>query len=200
MDKHAFLDALKVKLSGVPRKEVEERLSFYEEIIDDRIEEGLTEEDAVKEIGTVEEVVEAIIADLPFSKIVKEKIKPKRRIRVWEIVLLVLGSPVWVSLLVAACAVLFSLYAVLWSVIVSLWAVFVVAAAVAFAGLVLGIAFLLQGIGLSGGTLIGGGLICVGMAIFLVYGCNAATKGMLVITKRIAFLIKKSFVKREGAQ
>ena len=55
MDKQEFLSKLRAKLFGLPQKELEERLSFYSEMIDDRIEEGLSEETAVKELGTVYE-------------------------------------------------------------------------------------------------------------------------------------------------
>ena len=57
------------------------------------------------------------------GKLIKEK-TPKRRLGVWEIVLLVLGSPIWLSLLIAAFAVILSLYISLWAVIISFWAVF----------------------------------------------------------------------------
>ena len=47
MNKQEFLDALRERLSGLPSREVEDRLGFYGEIIDDRIEEGISEHDAV---------------------------------------------------------------------------------------------------------------------------------------------------------
>lgn len=100
MDKQEFLSKLRAKLSGLPQKELEERLSFYSEMIDDRIEEGLSEEDAVKELGTVDEVAGQVIAEIPLSKLVKERIKPKRALNVWEIVLLAIGSPIWLSLMI----------------------------------------------------------------------------------------------------
>lgn len=99
MDKQEFLSKLRAKLSGLPQKDLEERLSFYSEMIDDRIEEGLSEEDAVKELGTVDEVAGQIIADIPLSKLVKERIKPKRALNVWD-VLLAIGSPIWLSLMI----------------------------------------------------------------------------------------------------
>ena len=49
--------------------------------------------------------------------------RPKRRLQAWEIVLLALGLPVWLSLGLAALAVVLSLYVVVWSLDVSLWAV-----------------------------------------------------------------------------
>ena len=75
-------------------------------MIDDRMEEGSTEEEVVSEIGNVDDIVSQIIADTPLVKLVKEKAKPNRMLKAWEIVLLVLGSPLWVSLLLAVIAVI----------------------------------------------------------------------------------------------
>ena len=41
MTKIQFLLALNKALSGLPQDEIEERLTFYSEIIDDRMEDGL---------------------------------------------------------------------------------------------------------------------------------------------------------------
>ena len=72
MTKKEFLDALRKRLRGMPKQDVEERLAFYSEMIDDRIEEGCTEEEAVAQLGPVEEIASQIIADIPLVKIVKE--------------------------------------------------------------------------------------------------------------------------------
>ena len=42
MSKQAFLARLRKELSGLPKDDIEERLAFYEEMIDDRTEEGLS--------------------------------------------------------------------------------------------------------------------------------------------------------------
>ena len=72
-------------------------------MIADRMEDGLSEEDAVASVGSVEEIAAQIIADTPLSKLAKAYIKPKRRLTAWEIVLLALGFPIWFSLLVMVC-------------------------------------------------------------------------------------------------
>ena len=110
MTKIQFLMSLHNKLSGLPQNEIEERLNFYSEMIEDRIEEGIPEAEAVAQIGTVDEIAEQIVADIPLTKIAKGKIKPKRRIKAWEIVLLILGAPLWLSVLIAIFAVIFSFY------------------------------------------------------------------------------------------
>ena len=112
MNKQEFLAQLRKKLSGAPQNEVEERLIFYGEMIDDRIEEGMSEEDAVGEIGDIDTIVSEVISSIPMSAIVKEKTKPKRKMKAWEIVLLILGSPIWLSLFIAAFAIIISLYVV----------------------------------------------------------------------------------------
>lgn len=47
MTKIKFLLSPHNKLAGLPQDEVEERLNFYSEMIEDRIEEGLSEEKTV---------------------------------------------------------------------------------------------------------------------------------------------------------
>ena len=78
MTKVDFLAALKNGLSCLPQEDIVERLNFYSEMIDDRIGDGLSEENAVKETGDVNEIITQIIADVPLSKLIKQKIKPKR--------------------------------------------------------------------------------------------------------------------------
>ncbi len=103
---------------------MEECLTFYAEMLDDRIEEGLSEEEAVAAAGAEEEIVRQTVDETPLAKIAKERVRPKRHLKAWEIVLLALGSPVWLSLGIAAAAVILAVYVSLWAVIVSLWAVF----------------------------------------------------------------------------
>ena len=197
MSKTEFLYELRRRLAGLPQAEIEERIAFYNEMIDDRVEEGLTEEEAVAEIGPVEEIVNQIMAEIPLTAIVRERVKPKRALRAWEIILLVLGSPIWLSLLIAVFAVGLSLYIVLWSLVVCLWAVVVSLAASAVWCLFQ--VFLYQRAGNPGGALFAGGaaLACAGLSILLVFGSLAATKGTARLTKKILLGIKALFVGKE---
>lgn len=200
MTKYEFIDALREELSSLPREDVEERLAFYSEMIDDRIEDGLSEADAVREIGTVEKVAAEIISSIPLTRIVKNKIKKKQRFRTWEIVLLILGSPIWLSLLIAAFAVAFSLYAVLWSIIVVLWASFAGLLASGTAMLPVGVILAVNSAVPTGIAFIGIGLFAVGLSIFFFFGCKYATLGVVWLTKKIFLGIKKAFVGKENAR
>lgn len=196
MTKLQFLLSLHNKLSGLPQNEIEERLNFYSEMIEDRIEDGLSEEEAVSEIGTVDEIAEQIVSDIPLTKIAKEKIKPKRRIKAWEIILLILGAPLWLSILIAIFAVIFSLYLSLWAVIVSLWASFVAVIGSSLGGIMSGIVLGIYNNTLTGVALISAGLVCMGLAIFFFFGCQAVTKGIMFLSKKSILLLKKSFIKK----
>ena len=123
MDKREFLKNLRAALGGLPEDDLEERLLFYAEMIDDRVEDGLTEEEAVLKIGNVEDVAAQIVAEIPLSKIVKEKVKRKGKPSGGVVALLVLGAPIWLSLIVAAVAVVLALYVAVGAVVISLWAV-----------------------------------------------------------------------------
>ena len=197
MTKQDFINALQVKLIGLPKQDTEERLAFYSEMIDDRMEDGLSEEDAVAAIGSIDDVKAQIIADIPISKIAKERMKPKRRLKAWEIVLLALGSPIWLSLAIAAFAVLLALYVVLWSLVVSIWSVFVSLVASSFACIAGGVVLIIFGNTFIGLAAIGAGIVCAGLSIFLFFACKAATKGVILLTKAITLGIKKCFVKKE---
>ena len=185
MTKLEFLLALRDRLTGLPKEELEERLRFYSEMIEDRIEEGLSEEEAVASIGMVDEITEQLSAEIP-------TVKPAKKLKTWEIVLIALGFPVWFSLLIAAFAVVVSLYTSAWAVIISLWALFGALVSCAFGGVVAGIGFVLIGHSLPGLATIAAGTACTGCAVFLFYGCKVATKGLLLLTK-------KCFVRKEKA-
>ena len=114
-----------------------------------------------------------------------------RKLPTWEIVLLVLGSPIWLSLLIAAIAVVLSVYISLWSIIISLWAVFGSIVACAFAGILCGIVFAMVGYGITGVAMIAAGLILAGLSIFLFYGCKLVTTGTVLLTKKIFRRLKK---------
>ncbi len=199
MSKQEFLVQLRKGLSALPQEDIEERLSFYSEMIDDRMEEGITEEKAVSAVGSVDEIVTQVIAETSLVKIAKERIKSKRRLRAGEIVLLVLGSPIWLSFGIAAFAVILSLYFSLWAVIISLWAVFVSCAACSIGGVLACVVFTVGGNAAPGLAMLAAGIVCTGLSIFILYGCKAATKCILMLTKIFAVWVKNGFIKKEEA-
>lgn len=198
MTKLQFLLALHQRLASLPAAEVEERLAFYSEMIEDRMEDGLSEEEAVAAIGTVEEVARRIAEDIPFTKFTQATVRSRRR-KGWEIALLIVGSPLWFSLLLAAAAVVLSVFLSLWAVVISLWAAFGALAGCAAGGLGGGVCIILSGHLSHGLCCIGTGLICGGLAILWFFVCRAATKGVVWLIKRSVSPIKRSFIRKEAA-
>ena len=61
MDKKEFIKALKKALSSLSRQEKAEHLGFYSEMIDDKMEEGLSEKEAVASIGHPADIAKEIL-------------------------------------------------------------------------------------------------------------------------------------------
>ena len=200
MSKQEFLAQLRKKLGGLPQDDREERLAFYSEMIDDRMKEGLSEEEAVAGIGSVEQIVAQVIQETPIGKLARERIRPKRRMGAGEIILLVLGSPIWLSLGVAAVAVIISILVSLWATVVSAWAAFGSLVGGAFGGLVAFVVFLCGGHSAAGVAMLSGAFICAGLSVLMFYGCKLLTKGMVWLTKKVPFWIKNCFIKKEVAE
>ena len=200
MNKQDFLLELDSGLEGLPQSDREEQISFYTEMIDDRIEEGMSEEDAVAQIGNVDEVIEQILTEIPLVKIVKEKARPKRALSGTEILLLSLGSPIWLSILIALVAIVISIFVSLWSVVISLWATQVSLAASSLGGIVLSFVYFRLGESFSAIYLFGAALICAALSIFLFYGCRELTKLFFKLSKKMILGIKYLFIGRRKAK
>jgi len=121
MNKRKFLLKLKRALWGCPPSEIRNRLAFYAEMIDDRVEEGLTEKEAVSAFGNPGDIASEIRMEMN-----DRPKKEKRPMGAGAKALIALGSPVWLSLLIAAAAVVFALAvsaaAVVFSVFVCMFA------------------------------------------------------------------------------
>lgn len=200
MTKLQFIISLHNRLSCLPKQDAEDRLRFYSEMIEDRMEDGLSEEDAVAAIGNPEDIAAEILAEVPLMTLAREKLKSGRRLKTWEIILLAVGSPVWGSLLIAALSVVLSLYISLWAVVVSLWAVFAALIGSAVGLIAAGIGYLVLGAIPGGLAILGAALVLGGLSIFMFYGCMAATKGSVWLTKRCCLGMKKRMSKKEAAQ
>lgn len=199
MNKMEFLNILFMRLDGLPKDEVEQTLEFYEEIISDKVEDGLTEEEAVAQLGPISDIVSQVMSEISLSKIVRERLRPKRELRIWELVLIILGAPLWFPILIAFFAVFFSLYVVVWSIVISLYAIDISLGVSGLVG-ILGLFFYANiGNGAAATFVFGAGLACIGLAI-LVFIVSAITiKWLLNFTKELLLKVKKIFIRKEVA-
>ena len=129
MTRDEFLGRLVELLACLPEDQVEETKAFYAEAIADRMEDGMSEEEAVAAMGVPGEVAEATLDDLPAVPRAIARTRRRSTALLW--VLTIVGSPVWVPLLVAFVAVALSVYACIWVLALCVW---VIAAAIGAAG------------------------------------------------------------------
>ena len=198
MNKAEFLNELRTKLNGLPQSDIEERVSFYTEMIDDRVEDGMTEEEAVEQIGPVDKVVETIVSEIPLSKIVKAKVKPQKKMPVWAIVLLVLGFPVWFPILISLVSVIFSVYLTLWIIVITLYAVDLSLAVASIASIASAFVAFIGGEPLVGLASIGSFMVCGALSVLMFFGCGYVVKGVVFVTRKMLLGIKSWFIGKEN--
>ena len=104
MKKTEFLMLLRQKLSILPKQEQDETLEYYSEMIDDYIESGYTPEQAVAQMGGVENIAAQVLAGSHPPVYEAHGVqKRKQKGLLW---LAILGFPVWLPLLIVAFCVL----------------------------------------------------------------------------------------------
>lgn len=200
MNKQIFLEQLYHLLKDLPKAERQQHIDYYTEMIDDRVEDGLSEEEAVTALGSTADIAAQILGDMPA--------KPVRRFPAWMIALLVLGSPLWIVLILSAATVAVSLAvslaAVYIALIVTLWATLAAlyTADLGFligflGGVTGGVFYLIQGITAPGIALLGGGLVCAGCTVLLFFLSNLLTRLLWRLTKWSALKIVGIF-RRKG--
>ena len=185
MKKKEFLEKLQASLWAMPETDKQRSVDYYAEMIDDRMEDGLSEEEAVAAIGDLDEIVKQILTETPRppATVNKTQKQQKRGLEPWMIVLLVLGSPVWVPLVVSAVGTVISIYVSLWSVVITLYAV-TLALALAAIGCILGSFFMIGGFP-EAMVAWGAALLCAGLGILFFLLSNLAAKGVVKLTRLI---------------
>ena len=196
MSRDAFIGELRHRMAGLPQQTVERTVEYYSELIADSVEDGMSEEEAVARLGSLEEIVANVVKDTPLSQIVQTRVQEKKAKGVsgWVIALLILGAPVWLPLLIAALVVLFALFIALWAVVIALWAVVAAVILAALAAMVGGVIELVRMHLAQGLVLLGGGLMCWGLCALAFLLMKLITVGTVKLCKWIWTGIKSLFV------
>ena len=164
MTKSDFLSALREKLTSLsaPMEEISRSVTYYREMIDDKIEEGLSEEEAVLSLGDPEEIALEICRGMSDQEgIIRKKVSAL------PLVLIILGSPLWLPLLAAAAILIFSAFIVLWAAVIVIAAAELSLVVSSAAGIVGGVWYAFTESLLSGVFTVGVGFICGGLFLIL---------------------------------
>jgi uncharacterized membrane protein len=202
MNKHDFLLELSEKLASLPKAEIEKSAAYYSEIIDDRIEDGMTEEEAVAVLGDPGTVAENIMYDMSIPALMKARVNESKNraanTGLW-VALVILGFPLWFPLLCAFGGIIFAVYMTVWAIIVSLFAVVIalgMSFIAAFAG---GIIFLFVKPLPVSLCLLGAALCCAALTLFMSVPVYLIAKWLIKFTAYIIRSIKSIFIKKRGS-
>lgn len=193
MKKIEFTTALRELLKELPQKDIDGYIEYYSEMIDDRMEDGLDEAAAVGAVGSPAALAEEILVDHKVEK------WPKLRVpQGWEWALIILGFPLWGSLLLTLLVVTLTVYASLWSIVILAFA----AVPLCIFGAVLLLANIITG-SMGGTELVlfytGTAIGALGLAIFMFFAAKWLYKVVLKNTKIGYRQIKKYTARRKEA-
>ncbi|WP_225743185.1 DUF1700 domain-containing protein [Marinilactibacillus sp. Marseille-P9653] len=194
MNRIEFIKTLSSQLSYIMRpEEVRELVDYYDEMILDLMEEGMTEEKAVSQLDTPEQIIDSVKGtplewNLPISK----KFSP------YLVILLILGFPLWGSLGLAGILLVFSLYVVIWCIPV-------ITGALAFAGVAGGLAStILSPLALMDGfhiglTQLGIGLMLFGAGLLITLITISISKRFVRYSQKTTNYFKEKIFHQRGA-
>ena len=196
MTRDEFLGRLGELLACLPADQVRETQEFYAEAIADRMEDGMGEEEAVAAMGAPGEVAEAVLDDLPAVPRAIARTRRRSTTLLW--VLTIVGSPVWVPLLLAFAAVAVTVYVCIWILALCVW---IVAVALGGAGMV-ELVFAACGVVIGhvpyALASAGMGLGLVGVALFVGAGAWAVSRQIARLSALWARRAASPFWKGEG--
>lgn len=110
MNKKNFLEQLEQKLERISKKEMQEALSFYRELIEDAIEDGKKESEIIEELGNIDAIVQKIVEDSSHKKEASDSIK-NRKMSAERMILMIVLSPFILTLFLVFFSLILALYA-----------------------------------------------------------------------------------------
>ena len=196
-----YLNELRNRLNENDIPGADGMIEFYEEMIDDRMEDGMSEEEAVAAMEDIDQVIAQAKLNRPLPALMLDKVKESQKKAsesskglLW-IVLAIVGFPVWFPLAIAFLSIVFTLYVSLWTIVIAIYAVelaFGISAVACFFG---GFAFVFGQIPFATALALWGcALLLAGLCILMWKPILAATKGMIEMIKWLFGKIKSIFV------
>ena len=129
MNKTQFCALLgnKLKLYLSP-KEIYKTLNFFEEMIDDRIDEGLSEEEAVSQLGDINIIVDQILDEHNIGKKQTKlvwRFVPRKIPTELGFIITVLLLPVWITIFALGASLFIVILSIIFSIVLTIIAIFI---------------------------------------------------------------------------
>lgn len=191
MNRAEFIEVLRKELVSLKKAERDKFINYYEEIINDYIENGLTEEEVIEKVGNPKIIAKNILnvqGNVEFEA-------PSINSKIINIILLILGFPLWGSLLFAGLMLILSGLIIVWFVP---FASGVSAIAFFAAGLLSIVAtpFMIADVLSVGIVQLGMGISSIGVSFLLAMATIYLSKKFSRFTKEICSRIFKLFNRR----
>jgi len=188
MNKAEFLNELSFCLQNMNNSEKNKFIIFYDEMLSDYVENGMTEEDAGGKIGDPKKIADygSVKINLPFTGI-----------RGLNYILTIIGFPLWGSVLLAFVLMVFSVYVIIWCVPFTTGALSIGFFTTSIIGIV-GSPFVMLKNASMGIMQLGTGIASIGISLLLGLATLGLSKRLIIITKnlnaKLAALFKKKVI------
>ena len=168
MNKTQFCALLGNKLKPyLSPKEMYKTINFFEEMIDDRVDEGLSEEQAVSQLGNIDDIVGQILDEHNIKKRQKKlvwRFIPQKTPSAANIIIAILLFPIWITIFSLVASFFIAFVSLIFSLVLAVISFFVGGIALIFKAPfyliyekniaycldTLGFGFIITGIGLIG--------------------------------------------------
>lgn len=129
MNKTQFCALLENKLKPyLSPKEMYKTLNFFEEMIDDRIDEGLSEEEAVSQLGDIDIIVDQILDEHNIGKKQTKlvwRFVPRKIPTELGFIITVLLLPVWITIFALGASLFIVILSIIFSIVLTIIAIFI---------------------------------------------------------------------------
>ena len=188
MNRVEFIEILDVELAALKRVEREKFITYYEEIIDDYMENGFEEEAVIEKIGNPKAIAKNILSE---QDTVDIKV-PLTNSKVINMILLILGFPLWGSLVFAGLMLALSGVIVIWCIPFTAG---VSALAFFLAGIysIVATPFMIAEVLSVGVVQLGVGIASLGVSFLLAMATMYLCKNFAFFTKELSSRILKLF-------
>lgn len=194
MTKSIFIENLRVLLKSINEDERNKFISYYEEIFDDYMENGFTEEEVINKIGSPESIANSILEEQDSLNI---KV-PSFNSKILNTVLLILGFPLWGSLLLTVALIILSIYIIIFCVPFTTGVMSVSFFGAGLFGVIASLFLMFDSLAL-GIVQLGVCISLIGASILLGIITLYVSKKVMSITSKLTLKIVKSFKRKEIA-
>ncbi len=201
MTRLEFKSELSRRLEVIPFAERQKTLDYYDEMICDRVDDGMSEAEAVAAMGSIDEIAVEILSQLSYPPAeVEEKSpeKPDRSKKALAILLAAVLSPIWIP---ASVAIILTILAIVGCAAAALATLVAMIAAAALSGIALigHSVYLTFTATLSYALLeLGVGIACIGLGLVMLPLVWKLGEAMLACVRRFAAWVKSKIGRRKA--